>query len=289
MTVETLQPELSLNEKLHGIGLLTFPGILRPEEVARLRAAAEHVRDRFDEYVREQEIAHLKDRTCMRHLEEPIWHPGDQSHRLTLLEYGADARFVGAVEQAFRGPSMYFCSSLFMNPLTNSTDGDWHRDTQFVYEGDESLVQAHLRDEVLGVQFQIALYESEDVEYVPYSPTRYDSPEELRIRVGDGGKNATREMPYSIRIRQRPGDAILFNANGLHRGRYHTDKPRLTLMYTYSVYGRPQLNDFTYQPWMLEPGCLDGLSPRAKAYYAEFVEQYREFWESEKREPVFRT
>ena len=288
MTVVTLQPEESAFEKLYGIGLLTFPGFLKAEEIARLRAAAEHVRDRFYDYVEADNLPHLRDRSCMRQLDEPLWHTGDQTHRLTLLEFGADARFVGAVEQCFQGPSTYCSSSLFMHPREKSIDGVWHRDSQFIYQGDEEKVAAHVRDEVMAVQFQVALYETEDIEYVPFSPTRYDSPEEYRVRVEDGRKHAAEEVPYSVRIHQRPGDAVLFNPNGMHRGRYHTDKPRLTIMYTYTPYGKIQFNEFTYQPWMSDPTYLDGLSPRARAYYGEHIEFYRNFWETEKREPILR-
>ena len=34
------------------------------------------------------------------------------------------------------------------------------------------------------------------------------------------------------------GDAVCFNAWGYHRGRYHTDIPRRTLMYTYTGIGK---------------------------------------------------
>jgi len=287
MSVTTIEPTASPHEILMTAGLLTFPGFLTVTEVARLRTAAEHVRDAYHRHI-DAHRPDMVDSVCMRHLEEPFWHPGEQAHRLTLLEFGADARFVGAVEQCFQGPAMYCSSSLFIHARHVSREGDWHRDLQFIHFGDESKVQESIRQDLWAVQFQISLYDNADIEYVPYSPTRYDSPEEYRVRVADSGSHARDPMPHSVRIHQRAGDAMLFNPNGLHRGRYHTDKPRLTLMYTYTPFGKTQFNEFTYSPWMAAPGFMEGLSRRSRAFYADFVEHYEGFWKSEVRASAFR-
>ena len=82
-----------------------------------------------------------------------------------------------------------------------------------------------------------------------------------------------------LRVHQRPGDAIAFNPDGLHCGRYHNDIPRRTLMLTYTLRASPIPNTyFSNQSWMLEPGHFNGLSGRARAYYDEFVDAYRETW-----------
>ena len=86
-----------------------------------------------------------------------------------------------------------------------------------------------------GIQLQIALVETSDVEYVPGSHRRWDTDEEYRIRLADGQANSrSNAMPGAVRVHQRPGDAVAFEALGLHRGRYHTDKRRRTFMLTYT-------------------------------------------------------
>ena len=39
-------------------------------------------------------------------------------------------------------------------------------------------------------------------------------------------------MPGALRVCLQPGDAVLFNAFGFHRGRYHAANPRRTVMWT---------------------------------------------------------
>ena len=86
-------------------------------------------------------------------------------------------------------------------------------------------------------------------------------------------------MPGAMRIHLQPGDAALFNPNGLHRGRYHADKARRTLMLTYTQQSKPTTDWFTNQPWFLEAGYLTGLAPRTRAFFEPFVEQLRGQWE----------
>ena len=71
-----------------------------------------------------------------------------------------------------------------------------------------------------------------DVELVKGSHLRWDSPAEYHVRRADGGGNSTELMPGSTRIALEPGDCVCFNSWGYHRGRYHVDKPRRTLMFT---------------------------------------------------------
>ena len=130
-----------------------------------------------------------------------------------------------------------------------------------------------------GVQMQLALVPTEDNEYVPRSHLRWDTPEEYQIRLADGQKNATSNgMPGAIRLTQQPGDVLAFNPMGLHRGRYHCDKPRRTLMLTYTPVSRVTKDYFSRQPWCLQTGYLNGLKPDTRRFFEQFIAAYRDFW-----------
>ena len=74
------------------------------------------------------------------------------------------------------------------------------------------------------------------------------------------------EMPASLRAALAPGDAVLFNAWGFHRGRYHVDKLRRTLMFTYTPASMPTFDYFSDQPWFLDPAHLDNLNPGTQRF-----------------------
>jgi len=117
----------------------------------------------------------------------------------------------------------------------------------------------------------------------PIRRVRFDSPEEYHIRLEDKWAHSREDgMPNAMCMHLKAGDGVIFNPFGLHRGRYHTDKPRRTLMLTYTPLQTPHRDFFSDQPWFEEPGHLDCLSSRAKVYFTEFTEIYRDFWASQK-------
>ena len=170
-----------------------------------------------------------------------------------------------------------------MNPLDTSSDGHWHRDSQFQYPDidEEREVLAAETGEGRSVQLQIALVPSDDVEVVPGSHLRWDTPEEFAIRHADGKKhNRSSNMPGARRVALAPGDGVAFNPMGLHRGRYHTDKLRRTLMLTYTKRSAPRFDYFSNQPWFDTPGYLDGLASDTRAFFEPFVAEYGDQWRS---------
>src|SRR5262249_10920056 len=152
-----------------------------------------------------------QDFTEMRHLNDPRWHRHTPDDFKLILEAVADPRCLGPVEQIFGGPSLFRCTSYFVNPRHASQDGNWHRDSQFVTanETDErAMTQRPAASGTTGgVQFQIPLVDSEDIEYVPYSAGRYDSPEEYYLRCADNrAHNREPGMPNALRLRLKAGD-----------------------------------------------------------------------------------
>lgn len=273
-------------------GLQVVPQVFDGADLDRLRRAAEYARDA---YLRRIDKAHPGHRNSnmffqVHNLE---LHSDTREHLLAILEGAADPRCLGPVESVFEGPSLFRCTTLFFNPRFDSREGNWHRDMQFLLSTEDELrdwIESNRRGEtahpVDGIQFQVALVDNDDVEYVPFSATRYDSPEELRIRTSkDGAHDTDADMPDANRIALRAGDALIFNPNGLHRGRYHVDIPRLTLMYTYTPAVKPRADEFAFQPWFLDSTYTAGLSARAQLFFDQFVEQYRDLL-GEERTPL---
>ncbi len=221
------------------------------------------------------------DATSMRHLNHPEYHRQDRTGQVSLLEAAADP---GVLElgRAILGEEILFrCTSLFMNPLETGKDGNWHRDSQFQHRDvqEEERVVCSLGERGNSFQLQVALVPSDDVEVVPGSHLRWDTPQEFAIRHADEQRhNRSNEMPGALRLDLAPGDGAAFNPFSLHRGRYHADRLRRTLMLTYTRASKPRFDYFSDQPWFLEKGYLNGLSSSAAAFYQRFIEQYRGDW-----------
>ena len=219
--------------------------------------------------------------TTMRHLNHPGYYRQNPLALSQMLSACADQRILRAASTLLGSTPLFRCTSLFFNPLANSRDGGWHRDSQFHCpdEADEKQMILAGGDVGRSIQLQIALVPSDDVEVVAGSHLRWDTDAEYAIRRADGGSNNTSgDMPDATRVPLEPGDAVAFNPLGLHRGRYHTDRPRRTLMLTYTCSQHPRFDYFSNQPWFDEPDYLDGLQPPAQRFFEEFVDEYGPEW-----------
>ncbi len=86
------------------------------------------------------------------------------------------------------------------------------------------------------------------------------------------------ERTYSLRLgsaaesQPNPGDIAAFNNFGLHRGRYHFDRSRRTVMVTYHKASQPLGDRVTFQQWFLEPGYLESLNPATRLFFEGYVQ-----------------
>ena len=274
-------------ESYYENGYAILRGLWPSDHVRRLAASCERILAQWRECNPQNgEPGGSPDAHVMRHLNHPGYLEDDDAERLLMLESVASPEVVGFASDILQTHACFRCTSLFFNPQQTSLDGNWHRDSQFHCpdEADEKQLIAERAHPATSVQMQIALIPSDDVEFVPGSHRRWDSDNEYSIRRADeGANNRSGDMPNALRIGLDPGDAVAFNPFGLHRGRYHTDKPRLTLMLTYTADTHPRFDHFSDQPWFDRPGYLDGLSESARAFYQRFVDQYGEDWRQDSR------
>jgi len=265
-------------------GYVIIRGIYAPERAARLREISERILAQWR--VCEPASGNANgdpNATCMRHLNHPGYFKETPDEFSELMDAVADPAVLNVARTILGAEPLFRCTSLFFNPLPAGTslDGNWHRDTQFTIPdlAAEKKFIAGKRDSDSGVQMQIALAPTEDVEFVPGSHRRLDTPEEFQIRRADNAKNwRSNHMPGALRIKQEPGDAVLFNPIGLHRGRYHVDKLRRTFMLTFTKTSAPAFDYFTQQPWFLEPGHLQPLSPATREFFEKFIAVFKNQW-----------
>jgi len=260
-------------------GYVIMRGIFERDRTANLRRICEESLQRWR--ASEAGIAAGPDATYFGFPHKPEFYADrPQQDLTTVLDAVADPRSLSFIQTLLGGePPLFFMLACFANPQANSTDGHWHRDTQFSFKPDAEKEYLLSNDPFFGLQFQIALVESEDLEYVPGSHLRWDTEEEFAIRLAnDKANNRSNSMPGALRFRLEPGDGVAFAPNGLHRGRYHVDKLRRTFMPTYSRASKRSDCNFTNQPWFLQPNYLDGVKPDTRRFFEEFIAAYKHSW-----------
>lgn len=238
-------------------GFAVFPRFLAAAQIAPLRAACDRVLER-------QRALSADDTTNIAYLTDGRWHPDGDDDRVALLEFIASPRITALITRAIDAPSFHN-TQYFMEPRTRSWTGAWHRDCQFLVEVPDE--EAAIRAAGCGVHFRVALVDDDHLEYVPGSEQRSDTAQELAARWPTGDRTTADALPGAVRLPLRAGDALLFHAWGIHRGRYLAGRTRRTLDVIYDIGAPP-------------PGCpadafagpvpLVGLSPTARAFFAAF-------------------
>jgi hypothetical protein len=262
-------------------GYVVVPGVLDVAQTARLRRVCDGVLEQWRRRDPQTGKASDPNATVMRHLNHPDYFVGGAPGLGVVLELAAHPKLIELARTLLGEEPMFRCTSYFMNPLETSLDGEWHRDSQYETpdEASERELLSRGGEKGAGVQLQVALVPSDDVEIVTGSHLRYDTPEEHAIRRADGGRNnRSNAMPGATRVALSGGDAAAFNSLAVHRGRYHKDKLRRTVMLTYTKTSRPTCDYFSNQPWFLNPAYRARIPPSAEGLFAAFIATYAEFW-----------
>jgi hypothetical protein len=272
-----------LSEHWKANGFVVLHDVLDVAQTARLRRICDGVLEQWRRRDPQTGMPSDPNATVMRHLNHPDYFALGAPGLGDVLELAAHPKLLDLARVLLGEEPMFRCTSYFMNPLQTSLDGEWHRDSQYM-TSDESLEKELVLgggDTGAGVQLQVALVPSDDVEIVAGSHLRYDTPEEYAIRRSEGGRNnRSNHMPGATRVSLRAGDAAAFNSLGVHRGRYHADKLRRTVMLTYTKASRPTSDYFSNQPWFLSPAYRARIPPSTEAFYQRFIATYEDWWRS---------
>lgn len=263
-------------------GYVTVPHLISADRADHLRVICDDILAQWR--VQDPQTGQPGDKpdaTVMRHLNHPAYFQAHPERLGEVLDAAADPRTLEVVQAILGEPPLFRCTSLFFNPSGIDLDGNWHRDSQFSAQDDaaEKGMLTAAGNDGSGMQFQIALVPSNDIEIVPGSHLRWDTDAEYAIRKADGGKNnRANTMPGAMRVHQEAGDAILFNPMALHRGRYRSSILRRTLMLTYTKTSEPWFDFFSNQSWFSQPGYLSQLKAGTRAFYEPFVAAYEAKW-----------
>jgi len=211
----------------------------------------------------------------MAYLTEPRYFEDHPAQLTTLLEAVADEKILSLLEAVFDAELLFHNTQYFFDPRGQSRAGAWHRDQQFVAEDDAT--EELIRRTTVGVHVHVAFLPDDNLEIVPGSHTRRDTPEELRIRRGlNGRETSADDMPGAVRISLGAGDACFFSAWSIHRGRYLAEHPRRTFDIIYGT-----SNQWAVPPptCFLRPDVLRGVSEPARRFFRRFIDAYKPAWE----------
>ncbi len=230
---------------------------------------------RICDHVLEQSIEEDPRRAAARniaYLTERRYFESREADLLKLLEFIADERIVSLLSHIAGEMPLFHNTQYFHNP-TQSHDGEWHRDTQFL-AADEALERQRMKQHT-GVHFRVAFLPDRQLEYVPGSEQRWDTSEELEYPKG----------------RQ---------SNSCGHARADHDRPRTGRRLSFSRLGNPSRNlpsrdsapHAGYYLWLgrcvrllsaaahvfYGYGTTAKLSPGTQDFFGYFIRSYETYW-----------
>ena len=253
-------------------GYVVIPQLLGAARVEELRELCDSI---LEKWIQESPFPKkAANSTNMAYLTEPRYFSQHPEQLNILLSAIADENIFAVLDCIFDGKPLFHNTQYFFNPASYTRGGDWHRDQQFGAP-DEETEKLRMQNTV-GIHVHIAFLPDDNLEYVPGSQVRWDTPEELEIRKNlNGKKKNSPEIPNATRIHLDTGGAVFFSAWGIHRGNYIADLPRRTFD---AIYGTSP-DWYTPPPTcFLQPGVLYNLTPLAQTFFGRFIDTYKDKW-----------
>lgn len=119
-------------------------------------------------------------------------------------------------------------TQLFFDPVNESQRNYWHRDPQYHMSVDQQ------KEALLGpnvIHFRIPMVDKPGVELIPGTHRRWDSDEELDVRLEQNGHKNYEDLPAGVRIPLNAGDLLVFSAHMIHRGLYGMNRMSLDILF----------------------------------------------------------
>jgi hypothetical protein len=234
-----------MNPDLQRDGVAILPAFIDAATGARLRAVCDEALATWR--------AGLggRDTTNLAYLTDPKWYGGRPGPARELIEWIASPPLVAAMTEVAGERYVLHNTQYFPEPLARSWIGDWHRDCQFIARDPDD--ERAIRAENHGWHLRVALVDDDHLEYVPGSERRDDDAAEADARARRVGV----DLPTARRIALRAGDAAVFSAWGVHRGRYLAGRERRTLDVIFNGRRAERLTADCFPPAMAAAGLSE--------------------------------
>jgi ectoine hydroxylase-related dioxygenase (phytanoyl-CoA dioxygenase family) len=228
-------------------GYLVLKDIFEVDEIQRLRDVVVQFHQSWKQensrFYAEKAI-NSASLTAKEHLKE--------AERESLFKFIGSAKLMDVVISIMGRRPAFLNTQLFFDPVNAIQKNYWHRDPQY------HLSVAEQKDGLTGpnvLHFRIPLVDEPGLELIPGTHRRWDSDEELDVRLGLNGRQHHENLQSGLRVIPKPGDLLVFSANMIHRGIYGLDRLSLDILFCDPV---PELLKF------VDGNCLPGPSTLAR-------------------------
>lgn len=141
--------------------------------------------------------------------------------RIKLFNFISSKKMNDIIDTIIPHDPAFMNTQLFFDPQSHQQENFWHRDCQYDHqlEGQKKAIQ-----ETQVVHFRVPLFDEPGIELVPGSHKRWDTQEELDVRLARKRKFSSDDLSTGKKIPLNAGDLLVFSADMIHRGLYGLDR-----------------------------------------------------------------
>jgi ectoine hydroxylase-related dioxygenase (phytanoyl-CoA dioxygenase family) len=150
------------------------------------------------------------------------------SERESLFKFIGSAKLMNVVASVMGGRPAFMNTQLFFDPVNKAQRNYWHRDPQYhlpIEEQKEALLGPNV------VHFRIPLFDEPGLELIPGTHKRWDSNEELDVRLEQDGCKNHDDLSSGVSVKLKACDLLVFSANMIHRGIYGMGRLSLDVLF----------------------------------------------------------
>lgn len=164
------------------------------------------------------------------YLTDPKW--CNQQDREHLFKLFTNSKIIKHITDIFQNKDFAFLNSqLFFDPYSKLKSNYWHRDIQYTELSLSQQKKSIEQNPLNVIHVRIALKDEHGLELIPGSHNKWDSNEELNIRLEKEGHRNFEPISHAKKIPLNAGELLIFSANMIHRGLYGLDRMAIDLLY----------------------------------------------------------
>jgi ectoine hydroxylase-related dioxygenase (phytanoyl-CoA dioxygenase family) len=152
----------------------------------------------------------------------------NKEQRSRLFGFIASNKVMNIVNELITKQPCFLNTQLFFNPMQNTQNNYWHRDPQYHLSIEEQQAALTLFDVI---HFRLPVMDEPGIELIPGTHKRWDSSEELNVRLEHNGHKSNQALAQGETIKLFAGDLLIFSANMIHRGLYGLDRLAFDILF----------------------------------------------------------
>lgn len=148
--------------------------------------------------------------------------------RQVLFDFIGSEKLMYIVNELIPKQPCFLNTQLFFNPMNPKQSNYWHRDPQYHLSVEQQKAALSASDVI---HFRLPLLDEPGIELIPGTHKRWDSTEELEVRLEQNGYKNDQALSQGKVIKLSAGDLLIFSANMIHRGLYGLDRLAFDILF----------------------------------------------------------